>query len=482
MKLALLSLFLFAGDLAEAGNLRRDKRGKDSSTRAATQPSCGCDECTDEVLNRMAGDYSCGDRINWLQSNMNVSEKDACKEVAGKEFMGVCGPCDPNRCGLAPTPVTPYPTYVSAAPSPLYCFPPEGSRETFENVWDKYTVQVKEGGSPCGPGDNLFSRSAVSKTGNGVTLKFQRRNGRWEGSEVRVVLPGEKYTYGNYKFHVKSVNVMDPRSRTSISNVLPKDMVLGLFTWDDTERYDVHENYNHEVDIEVSRWGGHANSDVQFLMQPPGHPQMHRFFSGSKQSYSQSNQWHSFEWLPGKISWESTSGSGQTHEYTTEAAVKSGRRDYIQCLPAEMEVRMNLWNMHGAQAPDGMSDGQYIEVVIDDFKYEPATVSYVEPEGYCSKHCQCEGSCVQGKCSGSKPPLNPAPTPVPPPTSIGPSTCGCSGCTDDVFNTNAGGYSCGDRINWLQRNMHLSEVDACKVVAGKEFPRECGKCDPTKCT
>jgi hypothetical protein len=484
MKLVLLSILLFAGDLAGASSSSnlRDQRGdkkRKATTTTTNKSSCGCSTCTDDVLARMAGAYSCGDRINWLQTTQGgrKSELDACKQVSGEEFRGICGPmCDPDRCNLAPTPATPYPTYVSAAPSPLYCFPPEGSRETFENVWDKYTVQVKEDASPCGPGNNLFSKSAVSKTGNEVTLKFQKKNGRWEGSEVRIVLPGEKYTYGNYRFHVKSVDILDS-SQNSISNILPKEMVLGLFTWDDTERYDVHENYNHEVDIEVSRWGAERNSDIQFLMQPPGNPQMYRFFSGPNQSYSQSNQWHSFEWLPSKISWESTSGGGKTHEYTTEAAVKSGRRDYIQCLPAEMEVRMNLWNMYGAKAPLGMSDRQYIEVVIDAFEYEPATVMYVEKEGYCSKHCQCEGSCVDGKCSGSNPtPPNPAPQPSPTP-----SKCGCSTCTDDVLNTMADGYSCGDRINWLQAALGKSELDACKQVSGKEFPKYCDLCDPNTC-
>jgi hypothetical protein len=485
MKLALLSILLFAADVATATssrNLRDQREDKKRETTAANSSPCGCSTCTDDVLGTMAGGYTCGARITWLQTAQGggKSEVDACKKIAGEEYPGICGPmCDPDRCNLAPTPVTPYPTYVSAAPSPLYCFPPEGSRETFEKVWDKYTVQVKEDASPCGPGNNLFSRSTVSKAGNEVTLKFQKQNGRWEGSEVRIVLPGEEFTYGTYKFHVKSVDILDSTTQTSISKVLPKEMVLGLFTWDDTERYDVHENYNHEVDIEVSRWGAENNADVQFLMQPPGNPQMYRFFSGSNKNYSQSNQLHSFEWLPGKISWESTAGGGQTHEYTTEAAVKSGRRDYIQCLPAEMEVRMNLWNMYGAKAPLGVSDGQYIEVVIDNFIYEPATVMHVQPEGYCSKHCQCEGSCVDGKCSQPNPTT---PNPAPQPSPI-PSKCGCSACTDDVLNTMAGGYTCGARIAWLQsaQGGRKSEVDACKQVAGTEFPQYCGLCNPNSC-
>ena len=215
---------------------------------------CGCAECTDTVLDRMAGDYTCRARIEWLQSAQNYSEIDACKKVAGDEFPGTCGPmCNPKRCGQAPSPVTPYPTFVSAPPSPLYCFPPDGSRVSYENVWGNYIVEVKEDQAPCGPGNNLFSPTGVSKKGNDLTLKFQKRNGRWEGAEVRVVLPNnEKYLYGNYKFHVKTVDVMDSNGSSVTSGVLPKDIVLGLFTWDDSERYNVHENWNHEVDIEVA--------------------------------------------------------------------------------------------------------------------------------------------------------------------------------------------------------------------------------------
>jgi hypothetical protein len=438
---------------------------------------CGCNDCTIEVLNTLAGVYTCGARIDYLQNDMGFSEVDACKRVAGVEFPDICGPsCDPDRCDLPPTPVTPAPTYIPDPPSPVYCFPPEGSRVSF-NMWNGYSVEVKESSSLCGPGSNYFSSQSISTAGNELTLKYQKVNGRWESSEVRVTQPGETFfDYGTFKFHVKSVDIID-ESGVSISNVLPIDMVLGLFTWDATERYDVNENYNHEVDVEISRWGVSDYTDVQFLMQPPGSPQLYRFHSGTNQDFSQSNQWYSFEWLPGKISWQSSAGGGQSHTYTTEAAVLSGRRDYIQCLPAEVEIRMNLWNFLGANVPDGMSDGQRIEVVIDDFTYEPASVSFIEEGEYCSKHCQCQGSCINSKCSSTGP-ATPTSSPVSsPPT----TTCGCSTCTDAALNTMAGAYTCGDRIDYLQNDIGFSEVDACKRVAGVEFPDECAPCDPDRC-
>jgi len=72
-----------------------------------TEYPCGCKDCTDNVLNTLAGDYKCGDRITWLQSPKggSLSELDACTKVAGDEFPDICGPmCDPARCSITSTP------------------------------------------------------------------------------------------------------------------------------------------------------------------------------------------------------------------------------------------------------------------------------------------------------------------------------------------------------------------------------------------
>lgn len=48
----------------------------------------------------MAGKYSCGARISWLQNTKNYNEPDACRRVAGVEFPDECAACDPDRCEL----------------------------------------------------------------------------------------------------------------------------------------------------------------------------------------------------------------------------------------------------------------------------------------------------------------------------------------------------------------------------------------------
>lgn len=56
--------------------------------------------------------------------------------------------------------------------------------------------------------------------------------------------------------------------------------------------------------------------------------------------------------------------------------------------------------------------------------------------------------------------------------------CGTPSCTDDVLSSDAGGATCGARINWVAENVAgYSETDACELVAN-EYPSICGGCHP----
>lgn len=59
---------------------------------------CGCNSCTDSILERNADGYSVGSRIDWVQANMGRSENDACSLVCGDEFPGICGECNAGQC------------------------------------------------------------------------------------------------------------------------------------------------------------------------------------------------------------------------------------------------------------------------------------------------------------------------------------------------------------------------------------------------
>jgi hypothetical protein len=95
----------------------------------------------------------------------------------------------------------------------------------------------------------LFTRGTVSLQDNDqLKMQFKKVGAAWEASEVRIVLPTNlmPYSYGTYKFSVKSVSTINTATGSQISSTFSPDLVLGMFTWDTTDRWDVHENWNHE--------------------------------------------------------------------------------------------------------------------------------------------------------------------------------------------------------------------------------------------
>ncbi|KAL7552098.1 hypothetical protein ACHAWF_015310 [Thalassiosira exigua] len=60
--------------------------------------------------------------------------------------------------------------------------------------------------------------------------------------------------------------------------------------------------------------------------------------------------------------------------------------------------------------------------------------------------------------------------------------CGCPDiCTIGVLSSNADGFTCKQRIQWLVVNKGLNELGACKQVALDDYPAECGACQPELC-
>ena len=57
------------------------------------------------------------------------------------------------------------------------------------------------------------------------------------------------------------------------------------------------------------------------------------------------------------------------------------------------------------------------------------------------------------------------------------TNCGLpQNCTAAVLDTMAGGFTCRARMDWLMNYKSDSEKQACAVVGGLEFPKECGAC------
>ena len=74
-------------------------------------------------------------------------------------------------------------------------------------------------------------------------LKISKRNDRWYAVEI---ISEKDFGYGEYSFYLSSrVDLLD------------KNVVLGLFTWDDNTFI---TDANSEIDIEFARWGGRGGS------------------------------------------------------------------------------------------------------------------------------------------------------------------------------------------------------------------------------
>jgi len=387
---------LIAAETSQLSTRRLATPTKQPTKQPTAPRHCNCLYCTEQGWNKYADGITCGARMTWLTNNDATkypTETHACARVAGIEFRSICGPaCDPARC-----------TRVSMASRDLYCFPTYANRKQYTNVWNKYDVQVKESANLCGPHNNYWSRNTVSVTStNKLVLNYMAINGKWLSSEVRVLPPaGKPFTYGTYKFSIGSVSVIDLTTSTIVSKALPRNIALGLFTWDDTELNG--RNANHEVDIEISQWSNPSVPDVQFLAQPYQHTPRYRFYSGTQAStLNPGNNIYSFTWNPGQIDWNTTAGGGKTYKYSTKSNIINGVTDYVQCLPANMELRLNLWNNNGINGPipSGFNEKYKVQVTITDFTFTPSGLTSVPNGGYCSKDCMCNTSskCLNSKC------------------------------------------------------------------------------------
>ena len=112
---------------------------------------CSCDSCTQQAWDApatdSAGTFSCGSRINWLQSSQGYTEDAACTKVAS-EFPDLCL-CDPFSCDdtTPPTlpPTSPPTMKPTASPVVTYC----GCDSCTKQVWDTVATD-NDGTFSCG--------------------------------------------------------------------------------------------------------------------------------------------------------------------------------------------------------------------------------------------------------------------------------------------------------------------------------------------
>lgn len=213
-----------------------------------------------------------------------------------------------------------------------------------------YTWKVKASETQAGPGPNYFSDQEndvwVDNLGR-LHLRIVKKNSRWYCTEV---ITERTIGYGKYIFHLASQ-----------PDLLDKNIVLGLFTWDE-----IAPEYNfREIDIEFARWNQEGVPNTQYVIQPWDRSgNINRFSLTLPQTST-----HGFEWRPSRVFFQSLSGF-QSFPGPSSGELKSW--NYTgQNVPPEGggNARINFW-LSGGIPP---ANSQTAEVIIESFEFTAQT-------------------------------------------------------------------------------------------------------------
>ena len=72
----------------------------DSPSSSSPGTFCGCEGCNYDSWHTVAGESTCGARIEFLMFG-GLTEEESCLKVANDEFNNECGACNPNQCTKA---------------------------------------------------------------------------------------------------------------------------------------------------------------------------------------------------------------------------------------------------------------------------------------------------------------------------------------------------------------------------------------------
>ena len=223
---------------------------------------------------------------------------------------------------------------------------------------------VKESGGPAGPGGNRFSSSSndVWVDQDGLHLTIQNNGGQWTSTEV--VLP-EVLGYGTYMFQT-----------TSRQDIINENAVFGAFTFDVFgDDSDVPLWPFREIDFEDSRWGNpFATTNSQAVVQPfylPG--AVERIALPDLSTDAALTRF--FTWSPGRVEFFTLLGHHEPDDFPASAIIDHTvieddlPNNLIIPEPGRENFRLNLWLLENTVP----SDGQPIEVVVNDFDFVPYT-------------------------------------------------------------------------------------------------------------
>jgi hypothetical protein len=188
---------------------------------------------------------------------------------------------------------------------------------------------------------NFFDPANVWTDESGALhLRISGSPGKWAGAELKLT---RSLGYGTYKFQVRDVSHLEPSA------------LLTLITWNGVGT----ESTRRELDVELGRWGEPDNTNVNYVIQPYYVPANMVAFRAPPGLYT-----HSFRWEPGKVTFSTLAGSGNTGEgrVINQHVFTSGVPS-----PGGQSVRLALFVFHQGHTPLKNEN----EVIIDRFEYLP---------------------------------------------------------------------------------------------------------------
>jgi hypothetical protein len=188
---------------------------------------------------------------------------------------------------------------------------------------------------------NFFDPANVWTDEKGALhLRISGNPGNWTAAELKLT---RSLGYGTYSFQLHDVSHLEPSA------------VLTLITWDGVGT----ESNRRELDVELGRWGYLDNTNVDYVVQPYYVPANFVAFRVPPGLYT-----HSFRWEPGKVTFSTVAGSGNTdagrviNQHVFTSGVPS---------PGGESVRIALYVFHQGHVPLKKEN----EIIIDKFEYLP---------------------------------------------------------------------------------------------------------------
>ena len=188
---------------------------------------------------------------------------------------------------------------------------------------------------------NFFDPANVwTDEGGALHLRISGSPGKWTAAEVKLT---RSLGYGTYRFQLRDASHLEPSA------------VLTLVTWDGFGT----ESNRRGLNVELGRWGYFDNTDVNYVVQPYYVPANFVAFRSPPGAYT-----HSFRWEPGKVTFTTVAGSGNTtggrviNQHVFTSGVPS---------PGGESVRIALYVFYRGHIP--LKDEN--EVIVDKFEYLP---------------------------------------------------------------------------------------------------------------